>query len=460
MATPKTPRKPATKPNRDTRVDAPDVKPVEDKVDSMSIGSDSVDGAAKDAVSAGEPAPNKVKTETAVIEDAVVLNAPKVEEKSNTDSPKRTVSEEPKKTEFEEKATPEKPMPRTSPQAPVTVRSGPGFVPLVLGGIVAAGLGFGLARYVVPEGWPVPGMSALETQLAEQAKDIDALRAELQTLPKEDAANVVLGELGAVRDTAAAALEAAEAAKVAMANLPEATSGEDLSPRLAALEDRLKAVEQRPAATGAIDPAVLSSLTAEVDSLRSGLAAQKASAEALVSEAEGVRADAAAKAQTVLLQAALTKVEASMLDGAPFVEPLTLLVNAGVTVPAVLSENAESGVPTLTALNEGFDEPARAALEQSLRGNMGSTWSDRVGSFLRSQTGARSLTPQEGDDPDAVLSRASAAVTAGDLQTALTEIAALPEAAQTALADWVGLANLRIDAQAATVALATALSER
>ena len=452
MATPKTPRKPATKPNRDTRVDAPDVKPVEDKVDSMAIGPDSVDSAAKDAGPAGEPKQNKVTTETAVIEDAVVLNEPKVEEKSNTDSPKKTASEE--------KAATEKPLPSTSPQAPVTVRSGPGFVPLVLGGVVAAGLGFGLARYVVPEGWPVPGMSVLEAQLAGQAKDIDTLRADMAALPKDDAANVVLGELGAVRDTATAALEAAEAAKVAMANLPEATSGEDLGPRLAALEDRLKAVEQRPTATGAIDPAILSGLTAEVDSLRSGLAAQKAAAEALVSEAEAVRADAAAKAQTVLLQAALTKVEASMLDGAPFVEPLTLLVNAGLTVPTVLSENAESGVPTLTALSQAFDEPARAALEQSLRGNMGSTWTDRVGSFLRSQTGARSLTPQEGNDPDAVLSRASAAVVGGDLQTALTEIATLPEAAQTALADWVGLANLRIEAQAATVALATALSER
>jgi len=411
----------------------------------------------QDEGSKANPTPNEDVTAAAMVEDAEVLSEPKVKETSNTDSHKKSA---PTETVPEEKAAPETPTLSTTPQAPAVVKSGPGFVPLVLGGVVAAGLGFGIARYVVPEGWPVPGMSALQTQLAEQAKDIDALRAELQALPKDDAANVVLGELGAVRDTATAALEAAEAAKLATENLPAATSREDLTPRLASLEDRLKAVEQRPATTDAVNPAVLSNLTAEIDSLRSGLAAQKAAAEALVSEAEAVRADAAAKAQSVLLQAALTKVEASMLDGAPFVEPLTLLVNAGLPVPAILSENAENGLPTLTALTEGFDEPARAALEQSLRGNMGSTWSDRVGSFLRSQTGARSLTPQEGDDPDAVLSRANAAVMAGDLQTALTEIATLPEAAQTALAGWVGLAKLRIDAHAATVALAAALSER
>ena len=457
MATPKTPRKAATKPNQDTKVDAPDVISVEDTVESMAIGSDSADGTVQDAEAKSNPMTREDVTPTDGAEDAVVLSEPTVEETSNPDSHKKTA---PQETVTEEKPAPEQPMPSMNPQAPVTVKSGPSFLPLVLGGVVAAGLGFGLARYVVPEGWPVPGMSALQIQLAEQAKDIDTLRAELLALPKGDAANVVLGELGAVRDTAAAALEAAEAAKLATANLPAAISGEDLAPRLAALEDRLKVLEQRPVTAGSVDPAVLSNLTAEIDSLRSGLATQKAAAEALVTEAEAVRADAAAKAQFVLLRAALTKVEASMLDGAPFVEPLTLLVNAGLPVPAILSENAENGLPTLSALIEGFDEPARAALEKSLRGNMGSTWSDRVGSFLRSQTGARSLTPQEGDDPDAVLSRANAALIAGDLQTALTEIATLPEAAQTALADWVGLAKLRFDAQAATVTLATALSER
>jgi hypothetical protein len=46
------------------------------------------------------------------------------------------------------------------------------------------------------------------------------------------------------------------------------------------------------------------------------------------------------------------------------------------------------------------------------------------------------------------------------LQTALTEIAALPDAAQAALADWVAQVKLRNDAQAATAELSAALSER
>jgi hypothetical protein len=285
------------------------------------------------------------------------------------------------------------------------------------------------------------------------------LRAELQAMPKDDT-KAVLDELGAVRDTAANALATAEEAKLAAAALPESAPGPDFAPQITALQERLTALETRPGADGAVDPAVLGKLTAEIDTLRSGLADQKAAAEQLVAEAEAVRADAAAKAQTVLLKAALTNVEAAMQNGASFAEPLTELTNAGLTIPAILSENAENGVPTVAALMASFDEPARAALETSLRGNMGSTWTDRVGSFLRAQTGARSLTPQEGTDPDAILSRANAAVATGDIQTALTEITTLPEAAQEALSAWVAQAKLRFDAQAATAALATALSER
>lgn len=440
MATPKTPRKPAENPKPEIQVKTPETNPAE-KDPRPAVEK----AEAKEAITLNEPTADKTAPQPSPFEDAVVLDAPKPEPK-----PESKADPKPKPVSAE----------TVRPTAPVTPpivhKTGPGFVPLVLGGVIAAGLGFGLARYVVPEGWPVPGSSPLQTQLTQQADEIAALRTALQALP-EDSSKAVLEEVATLRVTANTALETAEAAKAAM---PEATAAEDITPRLAALEDRLAALETRPAANGAVDPAILSGLTTEIDSLRNGLADQKAAAEKLVSEAEAVRADAAEKAQAVLLQAALTKVEAAMLDGAPFVEPLTMLVDAGLSVPAILTDNAENGLPTQAALVEGFDEPARAALEQSLRGNMGSTWGDRVGSFLRSQTGARSLTPQEGDDPDAVLSRANAAVATGDLPTALTEISSLPDAAQTALANWVAQVNLRIDAKAATVDLATALSER
>jgi hypothetical protein len=60
--------------------------------------------------------------------------------------------------------------------------------------------------------------------------------------------------------------------------------------------------------------------------------------------------------------------------------------------------------------------------------------------------------PREGDDPDAILSRVQAAVSSGDLETALAEISALPEGAQAEMADWIADAEAR---SAVTAALET-----
>jgi hypothetical protein len=143
--------------------------------------------------------------------------------------------------------------------------------------------------------------------------------------------------------------------------------------------------------------------------------------------------------------------------GAPFATAVAALTAAGVAVPEALATQAEGGVPTLAALRATFPDAARAALDDSLRAEAGGgTW-DRLGAFLRSQTGARSLTPREGGDPDAILSRAEAAVQAGDLSAALAELSALPEAGKAALADWTARAGARVAALAALPGLAAGL---
>jgi hypothetical protein len=464
MATPKTPRKSAAKAKPDEMPTPDDQGDVTPSVTEPS-GADPVTAKAEpvaakaieEPVTAPMPsttppkpsdpaaitpdAPEKTETEQSV-DEAVTLEEPATKE--SVAFSHRTDPTEPAKPQ-DDAAAPVPP--------PPVIKHGPGFFPLMLGGVVAAGIGFGFAYYVFP------GLSPLQTQLVQQANDLKSLRDQLQALPKQDDSTALLTEIDTLRDTAAAALQTAEEAKAAAAAVPAEQA--DVTPQLTALADRIAAVENRPTQSGgSVDPAVVTKLSAEIDTLRSGLADQKAAAEALVAEAETIRADAAAKAQTVLLKAALTKVEAAIQNGSPFSEPLALLANADVAVPETLSNTAETGVPTIAALTVAFDEPARAALEAGLRGNMGSTWTDRVGSFLRAQTGARSLTPQDGTDPDAILSRAGAAVAAGDLQTALTEIATLPETAQAALSAWVSQAKLHLDAQTATAALATALSER
>ena len=82
----------------------------------------------------------------------------------------------------------------------------------------------------------------------------------------------------------------------------------------------------------------------------------------------------------------------------------------------------------------------------------------RLSLFLKTHLGARSLEAVEGDSPDAVLSRVGAAVQAGDLSMALTEISALPQGGQDAMADWIGAAQARQEASAAAEALIASLN--
>lgn len=315
-----------------------------------------------------------------------------------------------------------------------------GFLGGLVGGVVAAGLGFGAAQ-VYPNGWPLAATGELQVKLTQQAAEIQALKAEVERLSQPGTADPHFADR-------IAALEA-KAPPVA-----------DLSPvenRITALESRLSAIEALPSDGSTASPAALAALRADVEALKAGgsaglegltqktedrLKAAEDRAAALQSETEVMVAKARART-------ALGQVMAAMDSGVPYA---SLLADLGA-VPKALSDPAASGVPTIAQLRDGFPDAARAALEASLQADMGATWSDRIGSFLRSQTGARSLQPREGNDPDAVLSRAEASLTQGDLAAALTELDALPEPGKAAMADWRARAAQRLAAIAALSSL-------
>ncbi|MCT4369683.1 hypothetical protein CLG85_004745 [Yangia mangrovi] len=107
-----------------------------------------------------------------------------------------------------------------------------------------------------------------------------------------------------------------------------------------------------------------------------------------------------------------------------------------------------------------FPPAARDALSAARRAE--STTEDtasRVTTFFANQLGARSVEPREGDDPDAVLSRAEAALRSGDLGSVLNELAALPEPAQAELADWTARAEARKAALDGADAVAQTLNQ-
>ena len=99
------------------------------------------------------------------------------------------------------------------------------------------------------------------------------------------------------------------------------------------------------------------------------------------------------------------------------------------------------------------------ALEASLQANPGEGWAERIGTFLRVQTGARSLSLREGTDPDAVLSQAEAALAKGDVAAALTALDLLPPEGQAAVVGWRENAVIRQEAATALQALLAASEE-
>ncbi|WP_435165198.1 COG4223 family protein [Falsirhodobacter sp. 1013] len=289
-------------------------------------------------------------------------------------------------------------------KAPAAAHKRSVFLPLLLGGALAALLGFGLAR-VVPNGWPVQDIAPLQSELQRQAQEITALR----------------DQIGALT-----------------------------IPSLTPLEGRVSALENPPVAPAALQAqieelrnqinsgTVGADLQGMIDRTQQELAdAQK--------QAEALRLQSQDTAQKALVTAALTRIAGALDSGTPYGAAVQEIQEAGLEVPQPLADGA-SGVPALTTLQQEFPEASRAALEESLKVDGGNGVGNRLGAFLRAQTGARSLEPREGNDPDAILSRAEAAVQGGNLPLALDEIGHLPLEGQAALSDWRAKAERRMGA--------------
>ncbi len=367
-----------------------------------------------------------------------------------------------------------------APAAPPPRRSG-AFIGFLTGGVIAAAGGFALARYV-PDGWPLRDTGALKAQVEQQAAMMADLKTQIDALAARETPDVG-AELATLRAELEQKLAALPAAPDTAALADTARSAAEAA--LAGLETRLAAVESRPVGSGVagatgdgVSQDALAAYDQELQALKAAVESQSAAGAgateelkalaaatesqlaAAAAEAEKLRAEAEAAGQAAMARAAVTRILAALDAGGPFSSAVAELTETGHEVPAVLADVAVTGVPTLPDLQRAFPDAARAALDAALKANMGESWTDRVASYLRTQTGARSLVPLEGNDPDAVLSRAEAALDAGQVGVALTELSALPDAAQPALAGWIAAATQREAASAAVAALSTAMDAK
>ena len=318
------------------------------------------------------------------------------------------------------------------------------FIPAVFGGLVAGmvGLAFGASDQlsaILPE-------SMQRSATAEvTAEDISALRDQIAELEAQLAQTPDAPDLSAIEAQIAQGLsDQAEAAAAADASL---------SDRIDALGTQLTELAQAPLEASVSDEAI-AAYEAELAAVQSALAQQRAEVEDMIAEAAQMEAEASENARIAQAQAAVTRLLAALDTSGPFSAEVTELQSLGVTVPDALS-SASDGLTSLGELQASFPELARDALAAARDVEGGS---EGLSGFLQRQLGARSVTPREGDDPDAVLSRAEAALTQGDLAQTLAELNALPDVAKAPLSDWMAAAQERQAALAAADDLAQSLA--
>lgn len=361
-----------------------------------------------------------------------------------------------------------------------------GGVLIVLGAVLALWLGPKIAP-ALPSGmapvaaWLTPGGALSDAAIADLRIELNA---RLDGLPPQMSRTDVEGIVAGQTDDLATQI-------TGLSDQISATDGTAIESRLATLElktdglraelSALTAQLTAASATGgslstentaqiATYAAALEGLKAEIAMLaaQNGALSQRidlasATADRQVAEAEVKVVEAThtveAEISNAAIQATLNAIEVAISEGRPFETALTEFTAAGGgTVSGPLAD-ASGGVVTMSELRADFPEAAHAAIRASITASAGDGLLSSAGAFLRAQVATRSLTPQEGPAPDAVLSRAEAALKRDDLAGAMAEIEALPSVSTDAdgpMADWLAGARKRLEALTAYEALALA----
>ena len=305
----------------------------------------------------------------------------------------------------------------------------------IVGGLAGGALGI-LAAISLPylTGQPnkaEQALSGVELAAADMARLQEQLAELREMIPPETDLSVLEGDIAALEGKVSELVP--EVAEV------QATTSDELSnldARLAALFRRVEVLE---ISSGDASLSQAAETEEQLARFKKQLDQFVAEAEARIAELE-TRAFEAGAASSAGNRFAIARLRAVVETGAPYFDVISTMED----VPAELADHARTGIPTLLMLQQEFPGAARASLAASRSYSGDGTIRDRIVTFLRQATNARSLTPREGDSADAILSRAEASVAEGDLLAALAELEALPHAARPAMADWIARAEFRL----------------
>ena len=313
---------------------------------------------------------------------------------------------------------------------------------------------------------PAPGRSAANAA-AEQARSaaeataamerrVTAIEAMVESLPaiRTDVANLD-ERMAALRDDSAAyaAKSDVEGVVTVLGQLrqridaiPPSASRDDLD----GLAERIGRLEMTAAAGGgdsAGSEAAITSLASQLGnaetalrSLTERLAAAEFQMASLGTPNPMAGGEAAVRA------IAITALRRASEGSAPFRGELDMVAALGVSGDEIagLRPYADRGVPARAALVTEFPAVADEILKASATSDPDAGFFSQIVVGLGGLISVRPAGPIAGGDPQAIVSRMTAAIKEGDLQTALSEREALPAAGQTASAAWAASATDRV----------------
>jgi len=333
----------------------------------------------------------------------------------------------------------------------------------IIGGVIAGGIGFGIAMLMFPEGWREKDdslVTSLQEGLGEQVEKVTALTGQVGELDGKlgELGGRIEGELGSLKDTINEGLAERGTEIAAVADrLQRLTEGEGMVALPEDVQLLLNAQKERIAELSENVAGIAESAQDQINGLSEEVAGMAASAKAQMEAALAEQETAEQAEARVKARGALQAVRLALVSGEPFADAVGD-ISPATDVPEALSAVADDGVPTLSSLVGDYPALARSALSVAAREDKPESTGGALGSFFKDQLNARSLTPQEGDSADAVLSRVEAAVKAEDLETALTEIGSLADAPKAVFADWTARVEARLGAVNGYEAVSDALN--
>ena len=318
----------------------------------------------------------------------------------------------------------ETPEPAAQEPAKTTQRS---IVPMLLAGVIVAGGGFAGGFYLsqnLPQ--DSTAFDAMQTQISEQASRIAALEnAPVPEMVTQADLNTLRTDIVNLRNT------------LTETETTLHTQMGDTLDSLSLIQQRIGEFERLLAD---MDRLIMNRTVASdqtVTEFREQVEALQAELVAVSTRLETEAHDAAARAVAAQASSILTRVNGAIASGEPFPDLLAELGQThGIAVPDALAELAATGAPNIEELLETYPGFARAAIAASVRQEVEDGTISRFGGFMRTQFGARSLEPREGDDTDAILSRVEGALRNGDVSGSLAQLDSLSGDAAVIMSEW------------------------